>query len=104
MYKQPKKRKILCVFAHGKLKNARLPHAAKSEMQDLTRPSTHAQPENILSETNISPKDGWLEDDPFILGWPIFRGELLNFQGRYPPLKKVETSRNHQCFLGGGAS
>ena len=44
MYKQQKKRKILCVFAHGKLKNARLPHAAKSEMQDLTRPSTHAQP------------------------------------------------------------
>ena len=22
-------------------------------------------------------KTGWLEDDPFLLGWPIFRGELL---------------------------
>ena len=25
-------------------------------------------------ETNIAPKDGWLEDDRFLLGWPIFRG------------------------------
>ena len=27
-----------------------------------------------LPETNIAPKNGWLEDDPFPLGWPIFRG------------------------------
>ena len=31
---------------------------------------------------NSSPlKNGWLEDYPFLLGWYIFRGELLNFQG-----------------------
>ena len=32
----------------------------------------------ILPETNIAPKNGWLEYDPFLLGFrPIFRGELL---------------------------
>ena len=32
----------------------------------------------ILPETNIfAPKNGWLEYDPFLLGRPIFRGELL---------------------------
>ena len=32
-----------------------------------------------LPETNseFAPKNGWLEYDPFLLGWPIFRGELL---------------------------
>ena len=31
-----------------------------------------------LPETNIfAPENGWLEDDRFLLGWPIFRGELL---------------------------
>ncbi len=30
---------------------------------------------------NIAPEKWWLEDDPFLLGWLIFRGELLNFQG-----------------------
>ena len=28
---------------------------------------------------NIAPEKGWLEDDPFLLGWPIFRGELFVF-------------------------
>ncbi len=28
-------------------------------------------------ETNIAPKNGWLEYDRFLLGWPIFWGELL---------------------------
>ena len=28
-----------------------------------------------LPETNLfSPENGWLEDDFFLLGWPIFRG------------------------------
>ena len=32
-------------------------------------------------KTNIAPGNGWLEDDfSFWGGWPIFRGELLNFQ------------------------
>ena len=26
-----------------------------------------------LPETKIAPENGWLEDDPFLLGWPIFR-------------------------------
>ena len=31
-----------------------------------------------MAETNIfAPKNGWLEYDPFLLGRPIFRGELL---------------------------
>ena len=31
-----------------------------------------------LPETNIfAPGNGWLEYKPFLLGWPIFRGELL---------------------------
>ena len=31
-----------------------------------------------LPETNIfAPKNGWLEYKPFLLGWHIFRGELL---------------------------
>ena len=32
--------------------------------------------QDILPETNIAPKNGWLEDY-FLMGWPIFRGELL---------------------------
>ena len=30
-------------------------------------------------ETNskFAPENGWLEDDCFLLGWPIFRGEML---------------------------
>ena len=31
-----------------------------------------------LPETNMfEPENGWLEEDRFLLGWPIFRGELL---------------------------
>ena len=26
-------------------------------------------------------KNGWLEDDTFLFGRPIFRGKLLNFGG-----------------------
>ena len=30
------------------------------------------------TETNIfTPENGWLEYDCFLLGWPIFGGELL---------------------------
>ena len=32
---------------------------------------------NTLPETNIAPENGWLEYDRFLLGWPIFRGEVL---------------------------
>ena len=29
------------------------------------------------SNSEFTPENGWLEDDRFFLGWPIFRGELL---------------------------
>ena len=29
---------------------------------------------------NIAPENWWLEDDPFLLGLPIFRGKMLNFR------------------------
>ena len=29
---------------------------------------------DTLPETNIGPENCWLEDDPFLLGKPIFRG------------------------------
>ena len=32
-----------------------------------------------LPKFKIAPEKVWLEDDPFLLGWYIFRGELLNF-------------------------
>ncbi len=28
---------------------------------------------------NIAPEDWWLEDDPFLVGWPIFRVSLILF-------------------------
>ena len=45
-----------------------------------------------LPETNseFTPKNGWLEYDSFLLGWPIFRGELLVL------------GRVGQFFFGGG--
>ena len=30
-----------------------------------------------IPETNIAPENGCLEYDRFLLGWPIFGGELL---------------------------
>ena len=47
------------------------------ENHDMTWPSI-TQP-----ETNISPENGWLEYDRFLLGLPIFRGERLVFRGVY---------------------
>ena len=36
-----------------------------------------------LPETNseFTPEKGWLEDDPFLLGWPIFRGYVKLREG-----------------------
>ena len=38
--------------------------------------------EFTLPETNIffAPENGWLEYKPFLLGWPIFRGENVSFR------------------------
>ena len=30
-----------------------------------------------LPEIDIAPENGCLQDDPFLLGWPIVRGELF---------------------------
>ena len=30
-----------------------------------------------LPKTSIAPENGWLEDKPFLLEWPDFRGEML---------------------------
>ena len=35
-----------------------------------------------LPETNITPKNGWLEYDPFLLGRPIFRGYVSFREGK----------------------
>ena len=32
---------------------------------------------HTLPETNLAPENGWLEYDPFLLEWSIFRGKLL---------------------------
>ena len=34
-----------------------------------------------LPEINMAPKNGWLEDEPFLLGWPIFRGHVSFTEG-----------------------
>ena len=34
----------------------------------------------IASLKHFVPKNGWLEDDPFLLGWPIFRGKHVSFR------------------------
>ena len=34
--------------------------------------------------SSFTPEKWWLEDDPFLLGRSLFRGELLNFEGGKP--------------------
>ena len=34
-----------------------------------------------LKLTAKAPKNGWLEDDPFLLGFGLFSGAMLNFRG-----------------------
>ena len=38
---------------------------------------TAIERQKTLPETNMAPENEWLEYDPFLLGRPIFRGELL---------------------------
>ena len=49
--------------------------------------------EITLPETNIAPENGWLEYDRFLLGWPIFRGELL-VSGRLHKKSSAVTDNN----------
>ena len=41
-------------------------------MGDFSAINLHFAP--TLPETNIAPRNGWLEYDRFLFGWPIFRG------------------------------
>ena len=36
-----------------------------------------------LKLTAKAPKNGWLEYDPFLLGWPIFRGYVSFREGKW---------------------
>ena len=68
-----------------------------------------------LKLTAKAPENGWLEYDPFLLGWPILRGELLvsgsviNYVvGFLPPIGVMCMSSNPTktfvlcCFFFGG--
>ena len=47
-----------------------------------------------LPETNIfAPEDGWLEDDPFLLERPIFRGYIGFKKGKYESQGLLELHR-----------
>ena len=39
----------------------------------------------------MAPKNGWLEYDRFLLGWPIFRG-YVSFRECIPPKSNIDTS------------
>ena len=62
------------VKRRGVVVNHGPPGNSPLNLQALRRPK--AKP-FTLPETNIAPESGWLESDRFLLGWPIFRGELL---------------------------
>ena len=57
---------------------------------------------DTLPETNITPENGWLEYDPFLLGFGLFSGRvsfregttcigLFKFYFRVPPIQPQET-------------
>ena len=49
-----------------------------------------------LPETNIfAPEKGWLEDDPFLLEWLIFRGYVSFWEGSwwFPPIWTICSSK-----------
>ena len=39
---------------------------------------------NTLPETSIAPENGWLEDDPFLLGFGSFSGDVSFKEGMFP--------------------
>ena len=43
--------------------------------------------ETTLPETNMAPEIGWLEDNPFLLGQPLFSGATQFYAG----LQKTHT-------------
>ena len=40
-------------------------------------------------KTNLAPENRWLEDDPFLLGKPIFSGQAVSFRAGNMAEKKV---------------
>ena len=48
-----------------------------------------------LPETNkLAPENEWLEDDPFLLEWPISRGYVSFGEGIYDVLNVLKTFEN----------
>ena len=47
-----------------------------------------------LPETDIASENGWLEYDRFLLGWPIFGGELLVSARVHFVLDDLNSGRN----------
>ena len=58
---------------------------------------------NALPETNIAPENGWLEYDRFLLGWPIFRCELL-VSGSVSHYLRSGFNKTIQTVVGNGIS
>ena len=52
--------------------------------------------QHALPETNIAPENWCLEDDPFLLGRPIFRCELLVFWGQQETTKRDSKIQFHE--------
>ena len=48
-----------------------------------------------LPETNLVPKDGWLEDDPFLLGFGPFSGATVDFSELLHQLRLVVYISHH---------
>ena len=63
------------------------PHIAQGRVhictwQELGQPQGQDLPASQRVENPL--KNGWLEYDRFLLGWPIFRGLIFNFPGCIP--------------------
>ena len=52
-----------------------------------------------LPEMNISPKNGWLEDDPFLLGLGLCSGAMLVSQGGKCSFKAKSKLKNETIYI-----
>ena len=55
------------------------PRSQRPEPQKVSRGCRSRLPSLKLTNSEFAPENGWLEYDCFLLGWSIFRGELLGF-------------------------
>ena len=84
-------------------------HSIKANARDTSKktqsfevwnyPSSQKMVIPAVPETNIAPESGWLEYDRFLLGWPIFRGELLVSRG-VPQKQNGKWCHHHFGILG----